>query len=302
MRAAASGVSRRQATTDSPVAGRMDPISNGTAVLTASNAAPTTARTAIGAVATNSAIEPVARPTETLLLHGVDRPSMKATGGDDDAKRRAGEHAAGLIEDGMVVGLGTGSTAAHAIRELGRAVEAGLDAVGVATSYQSADLAREVGVPLRTLDDVSAVDVAIDGADQIAELDCIKGGGAAHAREKLVDATADRLVIVADPSKEADRLDRPVPVEILPDARRPVSAALRGIGGEPELRQAERKDGPVVTENGNLVLDCAFGPIEDPDGLAGDLSAVPGVVEHGLFVGLADDVVVGTTDGVETRR
>lgn len=227
---------------------------------------------------------------------------MKSTGGDDDAKRRAGEHAARLAEDGNVVGLGTGSTAAHAIRELGRAVDAGLDVVGVPTSYASADLAREVGVPVRTLDDVPGVDLAIDGADQVAGLDCIKGGGAAHAREKLVASAADRFVVVVDPSKEADRLDRPVPIELFPEARRPVSAALRGLGGEPELRDAERKDGPVVTENANLVIDCAFGPIADPAGLASDLSAVPGVVEHGLFVGLADDVVVGTADGVETRR
>jgi ribose 5-phosphate isomerase A len=227
---------------------------------------------------------------------------MKTTGGDDAAKRRAGEHAAGLVEDGSVVGLGTGSTAAHAIRALGRAVGSGLDVVGVPTSYASADLAREVGVPVRTLDDVPGVDLAIDGADQVAGLDCIKGGGAAHAREKLVDAAADRLVIVVDPSKEADRLDRSVPVELFPEARGPVSAALRGLGGEPELRQAERKDGPVVTENGNLVMDCAFGPIAEPAGLAAELSAVPGVVEHGLFVGLADDVVVGSADGVEARR
>jgi ribose 5-phosphate isomerase A len=212
---------------------------------------------------------------------------MKTTGGDDAAKRRAGEHAAGLVEDGSVVGLGTGSTAAHAIRALGRAVGSGLDVVGVPTSYASADLAREVGVPVRTLDDVPGVDLAIDGADQVAGLDCIKGGGAAHAREKLVDAAADRLVIVVDPSKEADRLDRPVP---------------RELGGESELRQAERKDGPVVTENGNLVMDCTFGPIAEPAGLAAELSAVPGVVEHGLFVGLADEVVVGSADGVETRR
>jgi ribose 5-phosphate isomerase A len=227
---------------------------------------------------------------------------MKATGGSDDAKRRAGEHAAGLVEDGTVVGLGTGSTAAHAIRELGRAVEAGLDVVGVPTSYRSADLAREAGIPLATLDDVSGVDLAIDGADQVAGLDCIKGGGAAHAREKVVDAAAERFVVVVDDSKVADRLDRSVPVEVLPDARAPVSTALRGLGGEPELRGAERKDGPVVTENGNLVIDCAFGPVEEPAGLAADLSSVPGVVEHGLFVGLADAVHVGTADGVETRR
>lgn len=227
---------------------------------------------------------------------------MKSTGGDDDAKRRAGEHAAGMVEDGTVVGLGTGSTTAYAIRALGRAVDAGLDVVGVPTSYQSGDLAREVGVPVRTLDDVSGVDLAIDGADQVAGLDCIKGGGAAHAREKLVASAADRLVIVVDPSKEADRLDRSVPIELLPDARRPVSAALRGLGGEPELREAERKDGPVVTENANLVIDCAFGSIAEPAGLAADLSAVPGVVEHGLFVGLIDEVIVGTATGVETRR
>ncbi|WP_336342862.1 ribose-5-phosphate isomerase RpiA [Halalkalicoccus ordinarius] len=227
---------------------------------------------------------------------------MKSTGGDDDAKRRAGEHAAGMVEDGTVVGLGTGSTTAYAIRALGRAVDAGLDVVGVPTSYQSGDLAREVDVPVRTLDDVSGVDLAIDGADQVAGFDCIKGGGAAHAREKLVASAADRLVIVVDPSKEADRLDRSVPIELLPDARRPVSAALRDLGGEPELREAERKDGPVVTENANLVIDCDFGSIEDPAGLAADLSAIPGVVEHGLFVGLIDEVVVGTATGVETRR
>lgn len=228
---------------------------------------------------------------------------MKANGGDDEAKakRRAGKHAAGLVEDGMVVGLGTGSTAAHAIRELGRAVDAGLDIVGIPTSYQSADLAREVGIPVATLDDVPGVDLAIDGADQVAELDCIKGGGAAHTKEKLVDATAERFVVVVDPSKEADQLDRPVPIELLPEARGPVYAALRGLGGEPELRRAERKDGPVVTEHGNLVIDCVFGPIDDPGGLATDLSGIPGVVEHGLFVGLADTVYVGTSDGVERR-
>lgn len=224
---------------------------------------------------------------------------MNAT---DDAKRRAGDHAAGLVEDDTVVGLGTGTTAAYAIRELGRAVDGGLDLVGVPTSYQSADLAREVGVPLVTLDDVSGIDLAIDGADQIAGLDCIKGGGAAHTKEKLVDSAADRLVIVADASKEADRLDRPVPLEVLPAARGPVSEAIRGLDGDPDLRTARQKDGPLVTDNGNFVLDCDFGPIEDPAGLATDLSAIPGVVEHGLFVGLIDEVHVGTDDGIEVRR
>ncbi|QLG60727.1 ribose-5-phosphate isomerase RpiA [Halorarum salinum] len=227
---------------------------------------------------------------------------MKNTDGTGAGKRAAGESAADLVSDGDLVGLGTGSTAAHAIRRLGARVDAGLDVRGVATSYQSRDLAREAGVPLESLADVRRVDVAIDGADQVADGDLVKGGGAAHAREKVVDSAADRFVVVADDSKLADALSHPVPVEVLPDARATVREALRDAGGEPELRAAERKDGPVVTDNGNLVFDCAFGTIEDPGGLARDLSTVPGVVEHGLFVGLADEVHVGTADGgVATR-
>lgn len=247
---------------------------------------------------------------------------MKTTGGTDAQKRRAGESAADRVEDGMVVGLGTGSTAAHAIREIGRRVDAGLDVRGVATSFASRELAREVGVPLVGLDEVvgpdgDGIDVAIDGADQVLEdatgdassdadgVDpggaLIKGGGAAHAREKVVDAAADRLLVVADPSKLSATLDRAVPVEVLPDARTTVAESVRDANGEPELRRAERKDGPVVTDNGNLVLDCAFGSIGEPAALSATLSAIPGVVEHGLFVGLTDEVHVGTDDGVDVR-
>jgi ribose 5-phosphate isomerase A len=227
---------------------------------------------------------------------------MKQGGGSDRAKRHAGERAAEEVTDGDVVGLGTGSTAAHAIRALGRRVDAGLDVAGIPTSFQSRQLAREVGVPLTDLDDATP-DVAVDGADQIADggAAMIKGGGAAHAREKYVDAAADRLLVVVDPSKEAKVLDHPVPVEVLPDARAVVAERVRALGGEPELRAAERKDGPVVTDNGNLVLDCAFGEIDAPGELAADLSAVPGVVEHGLFVDLTDAVVVGTDDGATVR-
>jgi ribose 5-phosphate isomerase A len=220
---------------------------------------------------------------------------MKNSGGGDAAKRRAGEAAADEVEDGMVVGLGTGSTAAHAIRAIG---ERGLDVAGVATSYQSRQLAIDAGIPLTTLEEAS-VDLAIDGADQVADGNLVKGGGAAHAREKYVDASADRFVVVADPSKEVDALDYPVPVEVLPDARPVVAKRVRALGGGPELRAAERKDGPVVTDNGNLVLDCAFGEIDDPEEVAASLSELPGVVEHGLFVGLADAVYVGTEDGVQ---
>jgi len=208
------------------------------------------------------------------------------------AKRSAGERAAEELRDGDVVGLGTGSTAAHAIRALGERVDSGLDVAGVATSYQSADLAREVGIPLTTLDD-TGVDVAIDGADQVAGTNAIKGGGGSHAREKVVDASADRLLYVIDPTKEADALDRFVPVEVLPMARSPVADAIADLGGEPDLRSASGKSGPVVTDNGNLLLDCAFGAIAEPERLAASLAGLPGVVEHGLFCGLADALVVG---------
>jgi len=236
---------------------------------------------------------------------------MKTSGGGDAAKRRAGESAAATVDDGDVVGLGTGSTAAHAIRRLGERVDAGLDVRGVPTSFASRELAADAGVPLLDLDeavgpDAPGIDVAIDGADQVAvgrgdepsPGPLIKGGGAAHAREKLVDAAADRFLVVADPSKESPVLDRSVPVEVLPAGRSVVAEAVRAAGGEPTLRRAERKDGPVVTDNGNVVLDCAFGEISAPARLATTLSEAPGVVEHGLFVGLADEVHVGTASAV----
>lgn len=226
---------------------------------------------------------------------------MKSTGGSEAEKRAAGERAAELVEDGAVVGLGTGSTAAHAIRALGEAIEEGLEIRAIPTSYQSRQLAREVGIPLTSLEEATP-DIAIDGADQAAGGDLIKGGGAAHAREKYVDAAADRFVVVVDPGKLGAVLDHPVPLEVLPDAVPVVADAVRELGGEPDLRRAERKDGPVVTDNGNLVHDCDFGSIEAPAELAVNLSGVPGVVEHGLFVDLADVLVVGHEDGAELRE
>ncbi|ELZ38573.1 ribose-5-phosphate isomerase RpiA [Halorubrum tebenquichense] len=240
---------------------------------------------------------------------------MKTSGGSDAMKRRAGESAAEAVTDGDVVGLGTGSTAAHAIRRIGDRVDAGLDARGVPTSFASRELARDAGVPCLGLPeavgpDGPGIDVAIDGADRVAigrgddpaVGPLIKGGGAAHAREKLVDAAADRFLVVADPSKETPVLDRSVPVEVLPAGRSAVAEAVRAAGGEPTLRRAERKDGPVVTDNGNLVFDASFGEIDDPASLATTLSTTPGVVEHGLFVGLADEVHVGTASGVRVAR
>jgi len=229
------------------------------------------------------------------------------------AKRRAGESAAAVVADGDVVGLGTGSTAAHAIRRLGERVDAGLDITGIPTSHQARETAREAGVPLTSLDEATP-DVAIDGADQVATGGeggenpaaaaggtLLKGGGGAHAREKVVDAAADRLLVVVDERKETDAIDGPVPLEVLPAARPTVADAVEGLGGTPTLRRAERKDGPVVTDNGNLLLDCDFGRIDSPASLAEALDRLPGVLAHGLFLGLADEIHVGTADGVTVR-
>jgi ribose 5-phosphate isomerase A len=229
---------------------------------------------------------------------------MKNTAGTEAAKRAAGEAAAAEVTDGDVVGLGTGSTAAHAIHELGERVAEGLAIEGVATSYQSRALAKEAGIPLLSLSDVARIDVAIDGADQVAgEANAlVKGGGAAHAREKVVASAAAEFLVVADDSKLAASLDHSVPLEVLPDALACVERAVRDAGGDPTLRDAERKDGPVITDNGNLVLDCDFGAVADPASVARDLSGIAGVVEHGLFVGIADAVFVGDDAGDVARQ
>lgn len=217
------------------------------------------------------------------------------------AKRQAGERAAEQVESGMVVGLGTGSTAAYAIRHLGERVDAGLDIAGIPTSYQSRELAQEVDIPLTSLDAASP-DIAIDGADQVVDDALIKGGGAAHAREKIVGAAAEEFLIVVDESKVSQTLDAPVPVEVLPAARTAVAASISERGGDPVLRDADRKDGPIVTDNGNLVLDCDFGTIDAPAALSDELDAIPGVVAHGLFLDMADAVYIGSTDGVTVRE
>lgn len=227
---------------------------------------------------------------------------MKSNAGSDAAKRRAGEAAAEQVRDGMVVGLGTGSTAAHTIRALGERVDSGLDIVGVPTSFESRELAIDAGIQLTDLDAVDRLDLAIDGADQIVRETgtCIKGGGAAHTREKIVADAAEELHIVVDHTKTADYLDYTVAVELVPAARSGLTRAVDELDGTAKLRRATEKDGPVVTDNGNLVVDCEFGRIDDPAGLAASLSAVPGVVEHGLFVERATAVSVGTDDGVAT--
>lgn len=225
----------------------------------------------------------------------------KKEGAREAMKRRAAESSVSLVKDGDVVGLGTGSTAAYAIRELGRRVDEGLHVRGVPTSHGARSLAVEVGVPLTSLN-VETPDVAIDGADAFDEsLNLVKGGGAAHAREKVVALSADRVVIVVDETKERDELDVPVPVEVLDFAVPRVRERVEEIGGTLALRESGGKDGPVVSDNGNVVADADFGSFDAP-ALAEELNDVAGVVEHGLFVDIADEVRIGTEDGVEVRK
>ncbi len=207
------------------------------------------------------------------------------------------------IKDGMVLGLGSGSTAALMIQGLGAKLATGelKDIVGVTTSFQGEVLAAELGIPLRSLNAVDRIDLAIDGADEVdAAFQLIKGGGACHVQEKLVACRADRFVVVVDSTKLVDRLnlDFLLPVEVLPGAWRQVQAQLQAMGGNADLRMATRKAGPVVTDQGNLVLDVKFnGGIVDPVGLERDLNNLPGVLENGLFVNLADEVLVGEVNG-----
>ena len=203
------------------------------------------------------------------------------------------------FRDGMIVGLGSGSTAALMIKGLGQRLAAGQlkDIVGVTTSFQGEVLAAELGIPLRSLNAVDRIDLAIDGADEVdPAFQLIKGGGACHVQEKLVAARAERFVVVVDSTKLVDRLNLGflLPVEVLPGAWRQVQQQLSGMHGAAELRMAQRKAGPVVTDQGNLVLDVRFeGGIADPVDLEREINNIPGVLENGLFVNVADEVLVG---------
>ncbi len=217
--------------------------------------------------------------------------------GESPEKKAAGIAAAELVQDGMVVGLGTGSTTAYTIAELGRRVDEGLDIIAVVTSYQSEMLAIEAGITLTSLAEHPELDIAIDGADQInSALNVIKGGGAAHTREKVVSRSAERFVIVADESKYSEQLDHYVPLEVLPYAKELVSKHVRKLGGEPVLRLASKKDGPVISDNGNFIIDASFGVIDNPVVTSALLSQAAGIVEHGIFTNV-DEVYIGKKDG-----
>jgi len=223
-------------------------------------------------------------------------------------KELVAEAAAQKVESGMLLGLGSGSTAAILIERLGRRCRDGelTDITGVPTSFQSSQLATQYGIPLISLNEIDHIDLAIDGADEVdPEKNLIKGGGACHTREKLVDSRADRFIVVVDATKLSDTLGStfPLPVEVVPDAYRQVMDSLRDLGSEPHLRMAVRKAGPVVTDQGNFVIDAKFGSIDEPADLESRINNIPGVLENGLFVGLADEVLVGRIeDGVASVR
>jgi ribose 5-phosphate isomerase A len=222
---------------------------------------------------------------------------------NEKEKEAAGRAAAKLVRDGDVVGLGTGSTAYFAVVALGERVKAGLKIIGIPTSVQTADLARQVGIPLTTLDEHPEIDITIDGADEIdPELRLIKGGGGALLREKVVAAASKKMVVVADSAKVVPVLGKfPLPVEIISFARTVVEKTIVSLGATPKLRT--KADGSVfLTDNGNPILDCSFGKIAVPAALALALSNTPGIVEHGLFIGLVTLALVGRGNSVEEIR
>jgi ribose 5-phosphate isomerase A len=225
--------------------------------------------------------------------------------GASDEKRAAARAALDYVDDGMRLGLGTGTTAQEFVRALGEKVGKGLKVLAVPTSEATRKQAEALGIALSTLDETPALDLTVDGADEIdRRLDLIKGGGGALLREKIVATSSKRMIVIADESKMVETLGRfPLAVEVVPfgwkATARKIERAFRwaGCGGAITLRVRDGKT--FVTENGNVILDCALGRIPDPPKLAAALSSIPGVVEHGLFIGMASVALIGTSAGVE---
>ena len=222
---------------------------------------------------------------------------------NQNEKELAGRAAAELVVSGNIVGLGTGSTAYFAVLALGERVKSGLKIIGIPTSVATAELARAVGIPLSTLDEHPEIDITIDGADEVdPQLRLIKGGGGALLREKIIAAASKKMVVVADSSKVVPALGKfPLPVEIIPFAEVVLEKKITALGASCKLRN--RADGTAfVTDEGHHILDCSFGRIADPPALARALNDMPGVVEHGLFIGIAKLALVGKGSTVAEIR
>jgi len=223
---------------------------------------------------------------------------------NDLEKEAAARASLRFVRDGNIVGLGTGSTAAYAVRFLGERVQAGLKIRGIPTSVQTKELATSLGIPLTTLDEFQQIDVTIDGADEFdPQLNLIKGGGGALLREKIIASASRQLVIIADSSKQVAVLGKfPLPVEVIPFAQPLVAKRIASLGATVKLRQ-DANGNPFVSDEGHHILDCSFGQIPDPPAMARMLSDMPGVVEHGLFIDLATVVLMAKGEKVtEFRR
>ena len=223
---------------------------------------------------------------------------------NDQEKEAAARASLRFVNDGDIVGLGSGSTAECAIRLLGERLKSGLRIRGIPTSVRSKELAASLGIPLTTLDDYQQIDVTIDGADEFdPELRLIKGGGGALLREKIIASASKKVVIVADSTKQVRLLGKfPVPVEVIPFAQALIANKITALGASVTLRQYVDEN-PFVTDDGHRILDCRFGQIPDPPTLAHTLSDMPGVVEHGLFINMVNVVLMGKGDEVmEFRR
>jgi len=214
-------------------------------------------------------------------------------------KQAAARASLSYVESGDVVGLGTGSTAAYAVRFLGEQVRRGLKIRGIATSMNTKQLATDAGIPLISLDECQQIDVTIDGADEVdPQLRLIKGGGGALLREKIVASASRKLVIIADSSKRVTHLGKfPLPVEVISFAEKLVAARISGLGASVALRRSASGD-PFTTDEGHHILDCSFGRIDDPSTLARRLSDMPGVVEHGLFIGMTSVALIAEGERV----
>ena len=235
--------------------------------------------------------------TESMSAHTVEDSR-------DAEKQAAARAAVQLIESGSIVGLGSGSTATYAIRFLAERVRDGLKIVGIPTSQRTKQLAEQLGIPLTTLDENPKIDIDIDGADEIdPQLNLIKGGGGALLREKVIASASRRFVVIAESTKLVQRLGRfPLPVEVIPFAEPLIKNRIASMGAQVSLRH-DATGNPYRTDEGHHILDCTFGEIADPAALNSKLHEIPGVVEHGLFIGMAETALVGKNgEVVQVKR